>query len=221
VAQPHCGPRSVTRRARSADDARQVVPQGISAPESIPADVFAAAADSYLAGQRLEMQALARKLDLSRATLYRRAGNRQQLLDEIIWWRSRRMLVSALRCTAELRGTPRIVAVIGAVLRAVQGDRALRAFLEADPETALRILTGTRGTVQAGMTRALESLIDLERERGDFAADLDTPTLAYAIIRISQGFLYSDIIADHSPDIARAGTVIEALLRGLDTARRR
>jgi AcrR family transcriptional regulator len=205
---------------RPAEDARQVIPQGVAAPDSIPADVFAAAVDSYVAGQRLDMQALARQLDLSRATLYRRAGNREQLLDEVIWWRSRHTLADALHRTAGLRGVPRIVAVISSMLRAVERDRALRAFLAADPEAALRILTGTRSTLQRGMTSALESLIDLERERGDFAADLDTPTLAYAIIRISQGFLYADIIADRSPDIVRAGTVIEALLRGLDTAQR-
>jgi len=63
--------------------------------------------------------------------------------------------------------------------------------------------------------RVMDSL-DLERERGCFDASLDTPTLAYAIVRISEGFLYSDVVADRAPDIDRATTVIEALLTGLD-----
>jgi hypothetical protein len=66
------------------------------------------------------------------------------------------------------------------------------------------------------MAGALEKLIDLERGRGSFDASLDTPTLAYAILRISEGFLYSDVIADGTPDIDRATTVIEGLLTGLD-----
>ena len=66
------------------------------------------------------------------------------------------------------------------------------------------------------MAGALERLIDAERGRGCFDASLDTPTLAYAIVRISEGFLYADPIADRAPDIDRATTVIEALLTGLD-----
>jgi hypothetical protein len=45
---------------------------------------------------------------------------------------------------------------------------------------------------------------------------VDTPTLAFAIVRVSEGFLYSDVIADRAPDIGRAVTVIEALIHGLD-----
>jgi AcrR family transcriptional regulator len=210
--------------AGSQDDARVVVPEGTAAPARIPAEIFAIAVDAYVSGQRLDMQSLARRASVGRATLYRRAGNREQLLDEVIWWRARRLLVRQVRATAALAGVARIAAVIGgvleSVLESVQRDKPLRAFLESDPEAALRILTGTRSTVQQGMAGALENLIDLERGRGTFEADLDTPTLAYAIVRICEGFLYADVIADRSPDTGRAITVIEALLLGLDLVRR-
>jgi hypothetical protein len=124
--------------------------------------------------------------------------------------------VEQVQASAGLAGTERLVAVIGGVLRAIARDRPLRAFLESDPETALRLLTGVRSTVHRGMASALEKLIDLERGRGSFDASLDTPTLAYAIVRISEGFLYADVVADRAPDIDRATTVIEALLAGLD-----
>jgi AcrR family transcriptional regulator len=161
------------------------------------------------------MRSLARRLSMARATLYRRAGNREQLLDELLWWRARRLLVEQVQASAGLAGTERLVAVIGGVLRAIATDRPLRAFLESDPETALRLLTGARSTVHQGMASALEKLIDLERGRGCFEASLDTPTLAYAIVRISEGFLYADPIADRVPDIDRAVTLIKALLTGL------
>ena len=70
--------------------------------------------------------------------------------------------------------------------------------------------------LKAATITTLERVIDLEIERGHFAAGLDTPTLAYAILRISESFLYSDVIADRTPDIDRATTVIEGLLTGLD-----
>ena len=202
------------------DDARAVVPQGAGVPATVPPGIFAGAAGAYLSGQRLDMQCLARRAGVGRATLYRRVGNREQLLDEVIWWRARRLLVRQVRSTAGLAGVTRIVAVIGGVLEAIERDKPLRAFLESDPEAALRILTGTRSRVQRGLAGALENLIDLERSRGTFEADLDTPTLCYAIVRICEGFLYADVIADRSPDTGRAVTVIGALLVGLDLVHR-
>ncbi len=200
------------------DDAGTVLPEGTVVPDRVPAEIFAAAVDAFISGQRLDMRSLARRLGVARATLYRRAGNREQLLDELLWWRARRLIDDQVRATAGLTGAARLTAVIGGVLQGIGGDRPLHVFLAADPETALRILTGPRSISHLGMAGALENLIDLERDRGSFDARLDTSTLAYAIVRISEGFLYADVIADRAPDIDRAVTVIEALLGGLDLA---
>jgi AcrR family transcriptional regulator len=204
----------------SQDDVRAVLPQGTQPPAMVPAPIFAAAVDTFVAGQRLDMRSLARRIRVARATLYRRVGNREQLLDQVLWWRARRLLADQVRASADLAGTDRLTAVIAGVLGAIGADRPVRVFLESDPETALRLLTGPRSTVHQGMAEALENLIDLERARGAFDASLDTRTLAFAIVRVSEGFLYSDVIADRAPDIGRAVTVIEALLRGLDLVNR-
>jgi AcrR family transcriptional regulator len=200
-------------------DIAQVVPEGILAPAHVPSAVFSAAVDSYLAGQRLDMQALARRLRVARATLYRHAGNREQLMGEVLWWRSRHTLVDAVRRTSSLQGVPRVVAVISEVLIYAKREPSLRAFLANDPEAALRILTGAGSRVQQGMITTLERLVDLETARGQLRLGLDTPTLAFAIVRIAEGFLYADVIADRTPDVERAVTVIDALLRGLDADR--
>jgi AcrR family transcriptional regulator len=202
------------------DDVRRVLPEGTQPPSMVPGPIFAAAIDTFVAGQRLDMRSLARRIGVARATLYRRAGNREQLLDQVLWWRARSLLADQVRASAHLTGTDRLTAVIGGVLRAIGTDRPVRLFLEADPETALRLMTGSRSAVHQGMAKALENLIELERGRGAFDASLDTPTLAFAIVRVSDGFLYGDVIADRAPDIGRAVTVIEALLRGLDLVHR-
>jgi AcrR family transcriptional regulator len=204
----------------SQDDVRSVLPQGTQPPETVPPQIFAAAADAFVAGQRLDMRSLARRIGVGRATLYRRVGNREQLLDQVLWWRARRLLADQVRASAQATGADRLTAVIGGVLSAIGTDHPVRMFLESDPETALRLLTGPRSTVHRGMAQALENLIDLERGRGAFDARLDTRTLAFAIVRVSEGFLYSDVIADRAPDIGRAVTVIEGLLRGLDLVQR-
>ena len=201
-------------------DVQAVLPQGTAAPQMVPGPIFAAAVDMFVTGQRLDMRSLARRIGVARATLYRRAGNREQLLDQVLWWRARRLLADQLRASADVTGTDRLTAVIAGVLRAIGADRPVRMFLESDPETALRLLTGPRSAVHQGMAKALENLIDLERGRGAFDARLDTPTLAFAIVRVSEGFLYSDVIADRPADIGRAVTVIEALIRGLDLVHR-
>jgi AcrR family transcriptional regulator len=202
------------------DDVGRVLPQGTGTPATIPGPIFAAAVDTFTAGQRLDMRSLAQRVGVARATLYRRAGNREQLLDQVLWWRARRLLASQIRVSAHLTGTDRLTAVIGGVLRAIGTDRAVRIFLESDPETALRVLTGSHSTVHQGMAAVLENLIDLERGRGAFDTSLDTPTLAFAIVRVADGFLYTDVIADRGPGIGRAIIAIEALLRGLDLVHR-
>jgi AcrR family transcriptional regulator len=198
------------------DDVGRVLPEGTGTPATIPGPIFAAAVDTFVAGQRLDMRSLARRVGVARATLYRQAGNREQLLDQVLWWRARLLLADQVRASAHLMGTDRLTAVIAGVLRGIGADRPVRMFLESDPETALRVMTGTRSTVHQGITAVLENLIDLERGRGAFDASLDSPTLAFAIIRVADGFLYSDVIADRAPDIDRATTVIQALLTGLD-----
>ena len=87
------------------DDARLVLPAGAAVPARIPAGIFAAAVDTFVTGQRLDMRSLARRLGVARATLYRRAGNREQLLDELLWWRARRLLVDQVQASAGLAGT--------------------------------------------------------------------------------------------------------------------
>jgi AcrR family transcriptional regulator len=202
------------------DDVRRVLPEGTGTPVTIPGPIFAAAVGTFVAGQRLDMRSLARRVGVARATLYRQAGNREQLLDQVLWWRARRLLADQVRASASLTGTDRLTAVIGGVLRAIGADRPVRMFLESEPETALRVLTGSRSTVHQGMAAVLENLIDLERSRGAFDASLDTPTLAFAIVRVADGFLYSGVVADRAPGSDRAVTVIEALLCGLDLVHR-
>jgi len=202
------------------DDVGRVLPQGTGPPVIVPGPIFAAAVDTFLAGQRLDMQSLARRVGVGRATLYRRAGNREQLLDQVLWWRARRLIAGQVRASAHMTGTDRLTAVVGGVVRAIGADRPVRMFLESEPETALRVLTGSHSTVHQGMAAALENLIDLERGRGAFDASLDTPTLAYAIVRVADGFLYTDVIADRASGMGRAVIAIEALLRGLDVVHR-
>ena len=62
---------------------RQLAGTATARPTAL--DAFRLARRSFLAGDRVDMQALARALSIDRATLYRWVGSREQLLSEILW----------------------------------------------------------------------------------------------------------------------------------------
>ena len=155
------------------DDVRTVLPEGTGVPAMVPGPIFATAVDAFVAGQRLDMRSLARRIGVARATLYRRVGNREALLDQVLWWRARRLLADQVRASADLTGTDRLSAVIGGVLHAIGADRPVRMLLESDPETALRKANDKFTKRFEGMERAIEqsgrrmsgmNLDELERE---------------------------------------------------------
>jgi AcrR family transcriptional regulator len=181
-------------------------------PASIPPDVFAIARREYLACRRIDMGAIAAELGVARSTIFRRAGRRDDLIAAVIWHLTEEVLRRATASATELAGTDRIVAVIERFVRLVAADPALRSFLEREPEIALRILTSKHGPMQAGITSALIELIEEERRAG-LVLGIDRDTLAYAIVRLGEGFLYADVVADQDPDVDRAVELMGSLLR--------
>ena len=56
-----------------------------TSPRPTPLDALRLARRSWLAGERLDMGALAKELGVSRATLYSWVGSRERLIGEVIW----------------------------------------------------------------------------------------------------------------------------------------
>lgn len=179
-----------------------------------PDEVFDAALQRFLAQRRVDMRSLAAELGIGRATLYRRAGGRDQVLGHVLWYLTERNLQRAVRRAEGRRGAARIVAVIGAFLADVNDQPSLRHFLATEPEAALRILTSKRGIVQSRVVAHLEGLITEEIEAGAFTPRLDARTLAFVLVRIGESFLYADAIADGEPDVEQALLVIGRILEG-------
>jgi AcrR family transcriptional regulator len=188
-----------------------LVPEALDKPDSIPAEIFDAALAVFLSGRRLDMRALAQHLGIGRATLYRKVGDRDRLLGEVLWWLTRHAIARALEAARRRRGRSRVLRVVEHLLRDINGQPALRRLLDAEPEAALRILTSKHGRVQAGLVDALDHLLRREEQGGE-RFGLDPHTLAYTIVRIGGSFLYADVIADSEPDIDQAMTVITRLL---------
>lgn len=190
----------------------EIIAAGIDPPDDIPSEIFEAGLHTFLERRRLDMRALAGELGISRATLYRRVGGRDHLLGEVVWYLTRRSLARAYEGTEGLKGEERIVTVVERFMRDVNSSPPLARLLEAEPEAALRILTSKHGPIQRGIIEILERLMDLEESRGNLRLGIDHATMAYAIVRLGESFLYADVIADNDPDVDQAIAVIGRLL---------
>src|SRR3954454_17919341 len=120
--------------------ARRGRPAGASREE-----VLAAATDRYLHGRRIDVQALAAELGLGRTTVYRWFGSREALIGEVIA-QAGDPLLEAARAGATGSGGAALLETFDRFNRSLAEAPALLAFVEAERDAALRIITsGARG----------------------------------------------------------------------------
>jgi AcrR family transcriptional regulator len=184
----------------------------IAGRRASPAVAFRAARRQYLAGRRIDMQALAGELGISRATLYRWTGPREQLISDVVFSLSDEIFERAKRDTAELSGPPRLLAVFRQHVDALVQARALQVFLQQETHAALRILTGRGGSVHCRTVARLADLYREEQVSGSFHPRADPGTLAYAVVRITEGFIYNDAILAVEPAVDEAAAIVALLL---------
>jgi AcrR family transcriptional regulator len=181
-------------------------------PRPTPLDALALARRRWLAGERLDMGALAKELGVSRATLYSWVGSRERLIGEVIWSFAEEGLRQATEA-ARGEGADYVVEVVERFARLNASFEPLRRFIEQDPELALRILTSKKGPVQERMIAAARSLLEEQVAAGKLSVPLDIDTLAYLMIRVNESFIYSDVITGSEPDVDKAVEVVRLLLR--------
>jgi AcrR family transcriptional regulator len=162
------------------------------------------------------MQGIADELGLSRATLFRHAGSRETLLGRALRVLTQRTLEAAARRWEAERPpgalhTPGTGRHINAIVSQSSG---LRRLLDDEPALTLRVLTDPLGPVQPGVVAFVESL--LRRDMAEFGLVLLTEpdALAYALVRLGESFLYADVLAARTPDVAAAGRLQRALIEG-------
>lgn len=171
----------------------------------------------FLDGRRLDMQGLAEELGVSRATLFRRVGGREELLSRAVWQATERSITAAARRWDRERG-PRELRTLGTVRHfnlIVSRSSGLRKLLDEEPTLAMRVLTDPRGRIQSGIVTRFEQLLRRDMAQFDLAPTIEPSALAYAIVRIGESFLYADVLAARRPDVASADRIQRALFAGL------
>jgi AcrR family transcriptional regulator len=174
-------------------------------------DVLAAARRRYLDGERVDVRAIAAELGLGRATLYRWFGSRERLVGEVIA-REAEEYFTRVRARVEGSGAAALLETFDQINHGLARASAVRRFLEQEREAAMRTLTSSGGIVQPAAVAAIESLIDAEVRDGAYEPPVDPHTLAYAIVRLAEAFIYNDALAGIRGDVERLRQVEAALL---------
>jgi AcrR family transcriptional regulator len=165
----------------------------------------------FLACERVDVQAIARELGLARATMHRWFGTREALLGEMLAELGEERL-EAIRGEIDGGGATALLDCFDRFNRELAATAGLAALLSQEQERALRILTSSAGVVQPRIVAAIERLIEAEVGGGSFAPRVAPETLAYAIVRLGESFLYNDAIVGLRGDSERLREVEAALL---------
>jgi AcrR family transcriptional regulator len=158
----------------------------------------------------VDVQAIAARLGLGRTTIYRWFGSREGLIGEVLAQAGEPLLAEA-RAEAEGTGGTALLDTFDRLNRKLVEAPALLRFVEQERDAALRILT-TDGIPQRRMVTNIARLIESEVRDGTYKPPVDPATLAYAIVKLAEAFLFNDAAAGMRGDVDRLRDVEAALL---------
>ncbi|WP_223516404.1 MULTISPECIES: QsdR family transcriptional regulator [Nocardia] len=166
---------------------------------------------AFLSGERVDIQAIAGQLGLSRASVYRWFGSRDGVLGAVLAGEFEALLRHA-DARRRSSGARRILDVLYRVNRWMRDNEPFRRYFENEPLSGLRILTASDGPVQPLVVGTVQELIVRATEEDGYRPPLEPALLAYALVRLGEAFLYNDNVAGIRGDVDRLHEVQAALL---------
>jgi hypothetical protein len=190
---------------------------GTETPRPTALDAFRQARRTFLASERVDMQALARNLAVDRATLYRWVGSRDQLLTEILWSLIDPTIarLRSAHCHSgkrAVRGQSPAAAVVTGTVRAVIANPGMQRFIDREGDLALRLLTTKVSDFEVRLIDLIGELVRDETAAGRLNGSVPLEDLPYVLVRVMESYVYLALITGEDPDPDRAARVISALL---------
>lgn len=189
----------------------RMLADGEHRPDALAA--FKLARRRFIAGERIEMQEIATELGVSRATLFRWVGSRDDLLVQIVWSTTMPTFERAAAATADLSGGARIAEIMSRFAMLTLESPFFMDFVQREPERSLRLFTTKASWFQARLVALIEELMQEEVDAGALKPPLAMHDLAYVVTRITETFIYADVVAGELPDPEKVRQVVGALLR--------
>lgn len=176
-------------------------------------DAVRAGVGLFIRTGTIDMDALARRLAVSRATLYRVVPGRDRLLGDVLW-RQTVVLFDDARSSAPGEGTERVLAILRHFGRAIMAAEPFRRFIASEPETAIRVLFTSSGGVHDRFVELNRQLLDEAVRTGHLAPSFDLCDLAYVFVRIFESMWYADLLSGREPNLDVAEHAARSLLLG-------
>jgi AcrR family transcriptional regulator len=172
-------------------------------------DAVQLARETFLADERVDMNALAARLGISRATLHRWVHTRENLLDRVLGQLTDEFLADALT-QARARPEDAIGALTLALVSATSGFPPLRGFAVREPELSLRLLLSAGGAVRRRAVAGVQAL--LAEAYAEEAAGLEG--FAETVVEVVVALEWATLIAGEEPSAEQIASVVRALLAG-------
>lgn len=178
-------------------------------------DALGAARRAYHDGRRIDMGLLAAELGVSRVTLNRWVGTREDLLGEVTWDLMRRTL-DRLDTESRAVGGERVIVALRGLVEAAAGHRGHQVFVEREGLLAMRINTSATGRVEPRLVAYVRTLLQDEIAAGRlvFHADpaADVEAVAYAVVQVSVAFIWRPFITGEPPNPTGLESVLRLML---------
>ncbi|MCF8609985.1 TetR family transcriptional regulator [Gordonia sp. HY285] len=174
-------------------------------------EVLVLATRQFVSGRRLEVGELAAAAGINRSTLYRRFNGRDGLLGEVIWSLTEMTMDAAARRAVGVGGE-RIATMMREFAVLANSAAYFRDFLSREPERAWRLMTTKVGGVQPRIVERVAAFIDYEVVAGRLDPPMPVPDLALILVRITETFVYANVISGEEPDAAKVAQSCGALL---------
>jgi len=187
---------------------------GPAPTRATPLDALDLARSWFNQGRRLDIQALARELGVSRVTLHRWVGTREQLIVEVLWTSTERALTrlwaDVERSSLRTSRTAEVLSLWAADVIAHPGIRQMQAD---EAELIARLLTQDASEFQRRLVDKVAEFLADDFAAGRLTIDLTPDELAYATVRLVESFVHTPAITGGAPDPDRNRRVLRALLR--------
>ena len=178
-----------------------------------PDAVLRAAAQHFGAHASLDMDTLAAELNISRATLYRLAGSRDELLAEVFWLVARRVFEAAAAAQPSVRGADGVIGLSRSYAALLSGGIPLRKFYADEPQTATRLLFSP---VHAVHLRSVAAQQEVFATAGVLTGLSDDEARARAAlyVRVMESVMFGDLLGTGQIDFATAEPILRSLMEG-------
>jgi AcrR family transcriptional regulator len=177
-------------------------------------DALRLARSTYDEGERVDMRTLAWQLGLSRATVHRWFGTREQLLSELLDELTGEFVDTA-RALAKGEGNERVFDFIRHLMETSLAHEPTRAFMAREPELALRLALSEAGAVHQRLARGIARELAETRPAHE-AQRLNGFT--ETLVQVGTALEWATLMIGDEPRIERTIEIARALLQSGPTA---